>query len=329
MFIDAYHSPQGPLKWMNAEDKQKIHDEIDVKMEELENSGLSRNELLHDLANEGLPLTEDPVFQFLKWSRLAREMLLKPGQIFSVESVIEIALRQDLGIDTSLVSNQKNFKLEKHNNLSQKKYSLKFVDNNPLLDPEAYYDNLNMHKKRKFELIDMMEKPPTFINKPLSRDELHRKFRLKIRKKDMKWNKPELLVKFLNDSGKIMNMYQTRLARTVQRKMANEVVSARNMQLLPHEGLVKPTDKIPYKFQSFEKKVVDPLTGKIYRKSEINEQDVDDIYNTPNDYQVNENEEADPEKMKQIKSINLDGFNGFVSSKIQMRWMEAQIHLVN
>ena len=51
----------------------------------------------------------DPFFQFLKKNRLAREMLFKPGQEFSVEKVIEIALRQDIGLDPALSRKEQNY----------------------------------------------------------------------------------------------------------------------------------------------------------------------------------------------------------------------------
>ena len=43
----------------------------------------------------------------MKSNRLAREMLIKPGQEFSVSTVIEMALRQDIGPDNSIGMNVK------------------------------------------------------------------------------------------------------------------------------------------------------------------------------------------------------------------------------
>lgn len=61
-------------------------------MQELEDSGLTREEILYD-QQRGIPLADDPFFQFVKNSRSAREMLIKAGEEFSVERVIEKALR--------------------------------------------------------------------------------------------------------------------------------------------------------------------------------------------------------------------------------------------
>ncbi len=40
----------------------KIHDEIDLQLQELEDTGLTRNEILFDDANIGIPLKDDPFF---------------------------------------------------------------------------------------------------------------------------------------------------------------------------------------------------------------------------------------------------------------------------
>ena len=92
-YVDGYQSPIGPLKWMSRDEKDAIHALIDVKMQELEVSGLTREEILHNWVGEGMTLWDDMFYQFLKSNRLAWEMLIKPGQEFSVSSVIEMALR--------------------------------------------------------------------------------------------------------------------------------------------------------------------------------------------------------------------------------------------
>ena len=59
--MDAYESPSGPFKWMGAKELNAIHDQIDHRMQELEDSGLTREEILYD-KQEGLPLSDDPFF---------------------------------------------------------------------------------------------------------------------------------------------------------------------------------------------------------------------------------------------------------------------------
>lgn len=91
-FIEAYGSPSGPMKYMNKKQLEAIHSQIDARMQDLEDSGLTREEVLYN-KQEGIPLVDDPFFQFVKNSRSAREMLIKPGEEFTVERVLEKALR--------------------------------------------------------------------------------------------------------------------------------------------------------------------------------------------------------------------------------------------
>jgi len=71
-------------------------------------------------------------------------MLLKPGDEFSADRVVELALRQDLSPDGSLSMNRENYK---HEDWSGDKpnweYKKKYRDNTPIIRPEAYYSDYN------------------------------------------------------------------------------------------------------------------------------------------------------------------------------------------
>lgn len=100
--MEGYRSPAGPLRYLSENDKLKINFLISEKMEELEGTGLTREEILYDNpTHTSLALSEDPFFQYLKKNPIAREVLLKPGEEFTVQKVIELALRQDIGPDPS------------------------------------------------------------------------------------------------------------------------------------------------------------------------------------------------------------------------------------
>ena len=86
-------SVDGPFKYMSKERIDQIHLEIDERMEELEESGLTRNEILFDDPNVGVPLKDDPFFQLIKNSKTVREMLITVNEEFSADRVIEKALR--------------------------------------------------------------------------------------------------------------------------------------------------------------------------------------------------------------------------------------------
>jgi len=103
-------SMEGPFKYMPKARVAQIHLEVDMRMQELEDTGLSRNEILFEDAGQGIPLRDDPFFQLMKDNKTAREMLIRPNEEFSADRIIEKALRQDVGVDTSLSSITSNYK---------------------------------------------------------------------------------------------------------------------------------------------------------------------------------------------------------------------------
>lgn len=129
---------------MSKEELEYVHSQIDKKMQELEESGLTREEILYD-KQEGIPLADDPFFQFLKNSRTAREMLINPGEEFSVERIIEKALRQDIGPDPTMAMNKSDYKYidEKNPSFPTWEYKKKYRDRDPVLNAEAFFYDYN------------------------------------------------------------------------------------------------------------------------------------------------------------------------------------------
>lgn len=116
-----------------------------------------------------------------------------------------------------------------------------------------------------------MEKPATFLNRPLSRNQLRRRFMRSVDKKELDWKNTPLITKFLNDTGKLYNRYQSRLPTSVHRKVAHTVKKMRHLGLLPWVGILKPTDKIPIgsyieDLEEMHRKTIDPVTGRLFLK---------------------------------------------------------------
>jgi len=93
----------------------------------------------------------------------------------------------------------------------------------------------------------------------------------RIRKKDIDYKNTPMMVKFLNDIGKLYNRFQTRLDTPVQRKVAKTIKKMRHQFILPWVGLIKPTDKIPLgsyieEVEEMHKKSIDPVTGRMFLK---------------------------------------------------------------
>jgi ribosomal protein S18 len=269
-FIDGYHTRSGPIKFMTKEEKEKIHLEIDKRMTELESSGLSREEILFNRP-EGFPLKQDKFFQFIKTNKIAREMLIKPTETFSADLVIEKSLKQEIGPDGSLTLKRKNFKLKEDFQIDHEiKMSRKTFDlrrPNEIIQEDEYDYKENYANKLKLQLNSEKKKPISFTNPPLMRAQARRKYMIKtIQKKDIHWKNLPLLARFMNEGGKMMNRYQTRLPGDIHKKLSKVIKHARNMGLLPNTNFLKPYHKLPFtslynEFSEDVSKVVDKKTG--------------------------------------------------------------------
>ena len=95
-----------------------------------------------------------------------------------------------------------------------------------------------------------------------------------VEKDDIDWRNTSMITKFLNDSGKLYNRYQSRLPTNVHRKVAKTVKKMRNLGLLPYVGLMKPTDKIPLggyieDVEEMHRKTIDPVTGRLFLRHSL------------------------------------------------------------
>ena len=62
-FVEAAGSSvAGPFKYMSKEQVELIHEEIDERLQELEDTGLTRNEILFEDPGTGVKLYDDPFF---------------------------------------------------------------------------------------------------------------------------------------------------------------------------------------------------------------------------------------------------------------------------
>jgi len=225
-----------------------------------------------------LTLADDPFYQMIKNSRVAREMLIKPNENFTADRIIEKALRQDVGIDPSNSMPARDYQYldrEDPQDISFD-YKKKYRDKTPTIDEESYFAFGNVTGKRQRQFEFEKEKPATFINRPLSRTELRKRFMRKFSKKDIDWKDTALMVKFMNETGKLYNRYQSRLPTSVHRKVAKTIKKMRHLRLIPFQGLIMPTDKIPLgnyieDLEEMHRKTIDPVTGRMFLKYSLQE----------------------------------------------------------
>ena len=273
-FVEASSaSMEGPFKYLSKARIDEIHLEIDDRMQELEDTGLTRNEILFDDALEGIALRDDPFYQLIKGNKTAREMLIGANEEFSADRVLEKALRQDIGVDASLSGVESNFQFkDEWDALAPTwEYRKKYRDTTPLVKADSYFAGGNIVDKQNKQLDYEMEKPATFLNRPMTRGQIRKRYMRTISKKDIEWKNTPFLCKFLNETGKIYNRYQSRLPTSTHRKVAKTVKKMRNLGILPYTGLLMPTDKIPVgsyiqDIEELHKKTIDPITGRMFMK---------------------------------------------------------------
>lgn len=81
----------------------------------------------------------------------------------------------------------------------------------------------------------------------------------------------------MNDTGKILNKYQSRLPTATHRKVAKTIKRVRDMEIFAHVGLLKPTDKIPVgsfieDLEEMHRKTIDPVTGRLFLKHSLQDE---------------------------------------------------------
>jgi small subunit ribosomal protein S18 len=132
-----------------------------------------------------------------------------------------------------------------------------------------------------------------------------------VKKRDVTWKNLPFLVKFLNEAGKLMNRYQTRLPTNVHRRLAKSVKHARHMGLLPYVDYIRGYDKIPLTstyndFVDDISTVIDKKTGTIRHIHQPSMQDkfTYSNFNSSTDALKAQNERILAEKFKSALKID-------------------------
>ena len=189
----------------------------------------------------------DTFFQYLKTNKRAREILTGENNAFTVSKIIALALRQDMGIDKAMsgtgkqVTSPKAFDPNHVSGIPKDLFKFKEVSDlyslskNP--NTADYETNDSLEKLR-------LRKAPKFQR----RSKYHlREAPLEIDPNDIHWRNTELLTKFMSPSGLIKHNMNSRLPRTVHKKIRNAIRESRRMGLLPSMGFLKPHHRLSLK----------------------------------------------------------------------------------
>lgn len=336
MFVEGYRSPKGPIKWASEEEKDLVHAQIDFKMDELEQSGLSRDEILLNKPG-GLPLSMDPVFQFLRHNRAAREMLVKPGEEFLAYKVIDYALRQDIGVDKAKTLPNTNPQFE-HELPQDYDYSVLHGEAFPnKVKPEDYYWEEKLKEKKQTIKDYAGGTPLVFPNKILSKGKRYKANRREINIKDINFKNTEFLAQFMTEGAKMKNRWQTRLQQRIQKKVAKAIKHAKNLNLFPTRSFILPPHKmnlVPINAQTFQNSVIHAETGTVFAKKyegEVSRMNDKEYHNTiekiAEQFVLSHHNENFEENMLKAQGL-IDYDLQFMPSKKQLEILEAHRYML-
>lgn len=258
IFSEGFHYPKGPLKALTEEDKEKVHLLAEIKLDELEEANLSKEEILAPESGKvGLKLSEDPFFQYIKSNRLAREILIKPNELFTPDKIVNLALRQDIGIDNA--SSMTNKKRTSRDELSW--VDAFNLENSPkqheeMLEPQAYFSH-----ERGIDWQDYRERDYIHVKVPLNKGIIRNNDIEEINLMDLHWRNTALLTQFVNSCCFIQTPVQNRLPQIQQKKVAKVIKHARQMKLLPYRSYIRAHHKIS--LRSLEEDIQDSMRRKV------------------------------------------------------------------
>ncbi|CAD8070262.1 unnamed protein product [Paramecium sonneborni] len=250
-FVEGHISPKGALKNLSEEQIKQIQTQVTKKLQELEDTGLSREEILTNGVNKGIPLSYDAFFQLLKNNEQARLVYLAPGEEFTVQKIVDIALRQDIGKD------QFNVPINKYpNNMKLKNYE---KQKDILVNTKDHLEHVN----------ELISDEVVYHHHPQSRKPIRR-----VNNYDIHWRNTEFLIQFLNKSAKIKNRHQTNLAEVQHKKVARAIKTAKQMLLLPFNSSLQPYNKksltsLEDDIQEFSRRKINLATGQIYNETPL------------------------------------------------------------
>lgn len=235
---DGLQSIGGPKSLLSEREKERINRLADERLKELEESDLSREEIIGS-SGKGISLAQDPFFQIIKNDYKARDRLFKDNEEYSVKKIVLYALQQDIGYDTSVAGTGKRVKVEE-SIFNRDKAGL----------PKNLYKEHNTTEYFVSEtapsLSDYKIKDPLDDYKPIVKEEYKRPIKeIKLDVNDIHWRNTPLLLQFMTNTGRVKHRLRTGLSKPMQRRVVRVIKHARCMNLIPAGAHVKPYHQIP------------------------------------------------------------------------------------
>lgn len=182
---------------------------------------------------KGLPLKVDPFFQFIKNNLLARQVYLRHNDRFSVENVIDIALRQDISQDPSYsrIREKDTVEIKGRADLLNNFKELR----EGKFNPDSYDGPSKFTVQKAYDQLKPKQALRHYFT-PLDRYEKRQQNLKQIKKYDIHWRNIELLRQFVTQNGNIKSRYRSFLSDGDQKAVKRAVKTARIMGAMPYFG---------------------------------------------------------------------------------------------
>jgi ribosomal protein S18 len=235
---DGLSSPSGPKSMLSENQKERINKLADERLQELEESGMSREEVIGS-QGKGIPLAQDPFFQIVKNDHKARERLFKDNEEYSVKKIVLYALQQNIGYDTSAVGTGKRIKTEDTMfNSNTKGLPINLSKEQ---DTRDYYVSETSPAISDYDVKDPIEDYEPIIKKEYKRPTKE----INIDVNDIHWRNTPLLLQFMTNTGRVKHRLRTGLSKPMHKRIVRVIRHARCMNLIPSGAHVKPYHQIP------------------------------------------------------------------------------------
>lgn len=267
--------PAGPKGALSPERIDTINRLADIKLQSILDSGLTREELIGIKRKVGGPkprkLSQDPFFMLILNNHKARLNLIKDSEEFSVDKIVGLALRQDVGPDRSMVSLGHRLIQEKTPHNAEKRNLPAHYSKDEEVDD--YYRTTKLPTTVEYDTSDKLDMWKPIVKKP---EKIPKK--QKLDKRLLHWRNTEYLVNFMSNFAKIRHAKLNNLSNKDQRTVKIHIQRARNMGILPQTSHVRPYHKVP--LRTLDEDIANDIRYAFdYENGTITREEDDEVFN--------------------------------------------------
>ena len=223
----------GHVTDLNEEQKIRIDTLANGRLSELEESNMTREELL-ELPGKGIKLAADPFFQLIKNDLKARHRLLSKANVdYSVDNIVKFALNQEIEFDRAASGTGRRIKTQEDEYNQDRDGILAESHQFKLAEAEDYYRGVSEPRANEYK-----QKADIDVLKPIKT--VRREKTTVINPLDIHWRNTELLVRFMTRFSTIKHRKYTGLPTSLQKKITRTIKHSRQMNLLSHNSYMKP-----------------------------------------------------------------------------------------